>query len=69
MLAGAFALAFATPAFAVDQYFVALDTSSNQCRVMSIEPDGATMRMVGNASYPTLGDAERAIPTLPECNA
>ncbi len=69
LLAGTLALAAALPAFAAEQYFVALDTSLNQCRVMSTEPDGMKMKMIGGASFQSLAEATAAMQTLPECNS
>jgi hypothetical protein len=68
LLAGALLAATASPALAdVDKYFVALDTTINQCRVMSTQPDGTTMKMVGSHSYQSLDDAQDAMARLPEC--
>ncbi|MGI8724300.1 MAG: hypothetical protein ACR2J1_02830 [Methyloceanibacter sp.] len=61
-------LATAWPAFAVQEYYVALDTSLNQCRVMSTPPDGSTMKRIGDQSYTTMEEAEQAKARLPECN-
>lgn len=68
VIAGAMAFAMALPALAAEEYFVALDTASKQCRVMSIQPDGMTMKLVGDKSYPTLAEAQTAMSLLPECN-
>jgi hypothetical protein len=38
-IAAAFVLALATPALAA-QFYVALDSSTNQCHVMAEKPDG-----------------------------
>jgi hypothetical protein len=64
--AGALLLAMSVPALAGEEYFVAVDTSLNQCRVMSIEPDGTAMKKIGD--FPTLDEATEAMETLPECN-
>ncbi|MGV1014542.1 MAG: hypothetical protein ACOYB4_06195 [Methyloceanibacter sp.] len=69
LFAGALVLAMAMPALAAQEFFVALDTTANQCRVMMTQPDGVTMKMVGNSSYPSLTEAQEAIAHLPECNA
>jgi hypothetical protein len=68
LCAGALLLAMSVPALAGEEYFVAVDTSLNQCRVMSIEPDGTAMKRIGNSSFPTLDEATEAMETLPECN-
>jgi hypothetical protein len=65
----AIALGLATPALAAEEFFVALDTTANQCRVMMTQPDGVTMKQVGDSSYPSFVEAQDAIARLPECNA
>jgi len=69
LLAGALVLGLTTPALAAEEFFVALDTTANQCRVMMTQPDGVIMRMVGSASYSSLDEAQAAISNLPECNS
>jgi hypothetical protein len=69
LLAGALALGLASPALAAQEFFVALDTSANECRVIMTQPDGVTMKQVGDASYSSLADAQNAISRLPECNS
>ena len=63
----ALAVAFATPALAA-QYYVGQDAAINECRVVSQEPDGTTMKMVGSGAYRSEADAEKAIPSLTACN-
>jgi hypothetical protein len=67
-LAAAFVLALASPALAA-QYYVALDTSTNQCHVMAQKPDDTTMKMVGNGAYQSQAEAQQAIRGLAECNS
>jgi hypothetical protein len=70
LTAGAIVFAMAMPVMAEEEeYFVALDTTIQQCRLMSVEPDGTTMKMVGDASYPTLDEAQEAMDQLPECKS
>jgi hypothetical protein len=70
LTAGAIMFAMALPVMAEEEeYFVALDTTIHQCRLMSIEPDGTAMKMVGDASYPTLDEAQEAMDQLPECKS
>lgn len=68
LFAGALVLGLATPALAAQEFFVALDTTANQCRVMMTQPDGVTMKQLGNGTYPSLAEAQDAIARLPECN-
>lgn len=60
-------LAFVTPASATS-FFVALHTSSNQCRIMVTEPDGQVMRKLGKGPYASYSEAEAAMRTMAECN-
>jgi hypothetical protein len=68
VLAAAFILCLASPALAADQFYVALDTTTNQCQVVNQMPDGTNMRQIGTA-YGSQAEAQQAITTLPECNA
>ncbi|HWM32054.1 MAG TPA: hypothetical protein VNO69_10200 [Methyloceanibacter sp.] len=69
LLAGTLMLGLASPAFAAQEFFVALDTTANQCRVMMTQPDGVILRMVGKSAYSSLDEAQEAIAHLPECNS
>ncbi len=68
VIAAAFVLALATPAFAA-QFYVALDSSTKQCHVMAEKPDGATMKKVGSGAYKSEADAESAIQSSPSARA
>jgi hypothetical protein len=68
LFASALLAVTALPALAeVDKYFVALDTTTNRCRVMSTEPDGTMMKMIGDRAYRSLDDAQDAMAQLPQC--
>jgi hypothetical protein len=69
LLTGALVLGLAIPALAAQEFFVALDTTANQCRVMMTQPDGDILKMVGESSYPSLTEAQEAIAHLSECNS
>lgn len=69
LTAGAIMLGMALPVMAEEEYFVALDMTIHQCRLMSIQPDGTTMKMVGDASYPTLDEAREAMDNCPSARA
>lgn len=68
LMATAFVLALATPALAA-QFYVALDTATQQCHVMAQKPDGTDMKMVGSGAYKSQAEAEQAIRSLTECNS
>jgi copper homeostasis protein CutC len=67
-LAGIFVLAQVTPGFATT-FYVALDTHSDQCRIMVTEPDGQIMRMLGSGPYASYTEAQAAMQAMPECSA
>jgi hypothetical protein len=67
-IAATLAIALATPALAAE-FFVALDTSTNQCHVMAQKPDGTTMKLVGSGAYKTQAEAQQAIRGLAECKS
>jgi len=67
-LAGIFVLAQVTPVFATS-FYVALDTHSDQCRIMVTEPDGQIMRMLGSGPYASYTEAQAAMQAMPECSA
>lgn len=68
LLASILLVATALPVLAeVEEYFVALDTTTNRCRVMSTKPDGTAMKMIGDRSYASLDAAQDAMARLPEC--
>jgi hypothetical protein len=50
-------------------FYVALDNTSNQCRIMVTKPDGKIMRMLGDHPYASYTEAQEAIKTMPECTA
>ena len=63
----ALAVAFATPALAAN-YYVGQDAATNECQVVSQEPDGTTMKMVGSGAYKSEAEAAEAIQSLTDCN-
>lgn len=77
-LAAAFVLALAGPAFAAE-FYVALDTSTKECRVVTQRPDdrpalmkddkSPSLKMVGSGAYKSEAEAQKAIQSLTECNS
>lgn len=67
--AGTFLLIATSAAFAASEFYVALDTSAKQCRVMSMPPDGTVMKSVVNQPYASMAEAEEAMARLPECKS
>jgi hypothetical protein len=77
-LAAAFVLALGAPAFAAE-FYIALDTSTNECRVVTQRPDdrpallmgdeSPSLKMVGSGAYKSEAEAQKAIQSLTECNS
>lgn len=69
LYAGTLLLVVTSAAFAAGEFYVALDTSAKQCRVMSTPPDGTVMKSVADQPYASMTEAEEAMARLPECNS
>jgi hypothetical protein len=77
-LAAAFVLAFAGPALAAE-FYVALDTSTKECRVVTERPDdrpalmtddkSPSLKMVGSGAYQSEAEALKAMHVITECNS
>jgi hypothetical protein len=77
-LAAAFVLGLAAPAFAAE-FYVALDTSTRECRVVTQRPDdrpalmtddkSPSLKMVGSGAYKSEAEAQKAIHAITECNS
>ena len=77
-LAAAFVLALTAPAVAAE-FYVALDTSTNECHVVTQRPDdrpallmgdeSPSLKMVGSGAYKSEAEAQKAIHAITECNS
>lgn len=75
-LAPALMLALATPALAAE-FYVALDTSTNKCRVVTERPDdrptllkddnSPSLKMVGSGAYKSEAEAQKAMQAITDC--
>jgi hypothetical protein len=68
LASGLLVLAFTGPALAA-QYWVVLDSNTNQCSVVTARPNDPTTRLVGALPYGTLWQAENAMRTAGVCVA
>lgn len=66
-IAATLAFAIATPALAAE-YYVALNTATNQCQITAQKPDGTALKMVGKSAYASPAEAQQAMQGLAECN-
>jgi hypothetical protein len=67
LIAGGMVIAFAAPALAVTTYYIAQNTRTIECSVVTKMPDGGKFVQVGPDSYRTKPEAEAALKTAPEC--
>jgi hypothetical protein len=77
-LAAAFVLALTAPAVAAE-FYVALDTSTNECHVVTQRPDdrpallmgdeSPSLKMVGSGAYKSEAEAQKAIHAITDCNS
>ena len=58
-----------TPALAAGEYYVAQNTSSHKCSIVSKKPDGKTLTMLGSEGFKTRSEAENALKGMTECKA
>ena len=78
-LAAAFMLVLSTPALAAE-FYVALDTATNECRVVTERPDDrptvvkddsspSSLKMVGSGAYKSEAEAQKAMQAITECQS
>jgi len=68
VIAGLLVAGLTTPALAA-QYYVAQNTSSHKCSIVSHKPDGKSLTMLGSDGFKTRSAAENALKGMSECKA
>ena len=68
VIAGLLIAGMATPALAAE-YYVAQNTSSHKCSIVSHKPDGKSLTMIGSDGFKTRSAAENALKGMSECKA
>ena len=68
VIAGLLLASFVTPALAAE-YYVAQNTSSHKCSIVSKKPDGKTLTMLGADGFKSKSEAESALKGMSECKA
>ena len=63
LLAGSLMVAFAVPAWAVDEYYI-VRNPDKKCIVVDKKPTTSTTVVVGNTIYKTKSEAEAAVKTV-----
>ncbi|MER9140553.1 hypothetical protein [Mesorhizobium sp. M0047] len=57
------------PAIAATHYWVAKDTSTKTCTVVSSKPDGVKMTAIGKKMYSSYSSADKALRVLAACKS
>jgi hypothetical protein len=68
VIAGLLIAGMATPALAAE-YYVAQNTSSHKCSIVSHKPDGKSLTMLGSEGFKTRSAAENALKGMSEFKA
>ena len=68
VIAGLLIAGMATPALAAE-YYVAQNSSSHKCSIVSHKPDGKTLTMLGSDGFKTKSEAQNALKGMSECKA
>ena len=68
VIAGLLIAGMATPALAAE-YYVAQNTSSHKCSIVSHKPDGKSLTMLGSDGFKKRSAAESALKGMSECKA
>ena len=66
LTAAALVVAFAIPAFAAGEFYLAQDTATKHCSIVEAKPTESTMKVVG-AAYKTQAEAEAAMKAEASC--
>ena len=69
LIAGLLVAGFVTPALAATEYYVAQDSSSHKCSVLSKKPDGTKQIMLGTDGFKSKSEAHSAMKNMTECKA
>jgi hypothetical protein len=68
LIAGLLIAGMATPALA-GKYYVAQNSSSHKCSIVSKKPNGKTLSMLGTGGFKTKSAAQTAMKGMSECNS
>ena len=68
LIAGLLVAGLVTPALA-NTYYVAQNSSTHKCSVVSRKPDGTKLTMLGTDGFKTKSEARTAMNGMSECKA
>jgi len=69
LIAGLLVAGLVTPAVAASEYYVAQDTTSHKCSVVSKKPDGTKEIMLGTDGFKSKSEAHSAMKNMTQCKA
>jgi hypothetical protein len=69
VIAGLLVAGLSGPALAASEYYVAQDSSTRKCKIVSTKPDGKSLIMLGSDGFQTKSAAKSARKDMPECKA
>jgi hypothetical protein len=58
---------FSVPCLAANEFYVAQDPTTKNCKIVTQKPDGTSLVMIGTSSYSKRGDAKAAKHAASEC--
>jgi hypothetical protein len=65
LVAAALIVGFATPALALETFYIMFDNTLNNCSIMDKQPAGGNYKMMGQ--YKSKAEAEADMKTMTEC--
>jgi hypothetical protein len=69
VIAGLLVAGLVTPALAAGEHYVAQNSSTHKCSIVSKKPDGKVLIMLGSEGFKTKSAAESALKGMTECKA
>jgi hypothetical protein len=69
VIAGLLVAGLSGPALAASEYYVAQNSSTHKCKIVSTKPDGKLLIMLGSDGFQTKSAAKSARKDMPECKA
>lgn len=67
LLVAALALAFVSPAFAADEFYVVQDVKTKKCTIVDSKPKTTEVTVVGNGVYKTRTEAQTGMKSIKVC--
>lgn len=69
LIAGMLVAGLVTPALAAHQFYVAQNSSTHKCSIVSKKPNGKALTMLRTEGFKTKAETESALKGMSECKA